>query len=119
MLFEISNIERRLAPYYRVPRTTPMIGEDLKLIKKLNGVFIKLEKSDKEAYLLEAVNIVKTLSNVLKIQEMSEIFLELVNLKFHQSVLFLLRNVDGMNVQVIRKYMMDTAEGPDGDDEAD
>ena len=119
MQFEISNIERRIAPYYKVHRTTPMIGDDLKLVKKLNAVFIKLEKSDKEVYLLEAVNIVKTLNNVLKIGEMQEIFLELVNMKFRQSVLFLLRNVDDMNVSVIRKYMTDAWEVPDADDEAD
>jgi hypothetical protein len=119
MLFEISNIERRLAHYYKVPRTTPMIGEDLKFIKKLNTVFIKLEKTDKEVYLLEAVNIVKTLNNILNVQDMQPIFLELVNLKYHQSVLFLLRNVEDLNASVIRRYLQENSEALDegeGDD---
>jgi hypothetical protein len=90
-----------------------MIGDDLKLIKKLNSILIKLENSDKEVYLLEAVNLVKTLNNVLRVQEMQAIFLEIINLKYHQSVLFLLRNIDGMNAGVIRKYVQENLEPTD------
>jgi uncharacterized membrane protein YjdF len=93
---------------------TPMIDDDIKLIKKLNVIFGKLEKTGKDVYFLEVINIMKTLNNVLKIKDMQEIFLELVNLNYQQVVLYMIHNVDKINAQTLRSFV-EEPEDEDGE----
>ena len=112
---EITGTHKRLSYFYKGYRMTPMIDEDLKLIKKLNVIFGKLEKTGKDTYFLEAINIMKTLNNVLKIKDMQEIFLELINLNYQQVVLHMITNIDKIDANALRTFVEEEEEDTDGD----
>jgi hypothetical protein len=98
------DLNRRIALCYKTPRITTFITEDLKYIKKLNQILIKLEKTDKPIYILESINILSILDNVLDMTAFYPILCELVDLKFHNTLLFLYEKLDEIrNKKNIRK----------------
>lgn len=60
-----------------------MLEEDLKQIKRLNNLFAKLEKSDKDETALEVINAVKILGNTFHLGRVLHIIYEIVEVKYH------------------------------------
>lgn len=83
-------IHKRIAMAYKVPRITKLIDEDLKLIKKLNTVLTKLEKTNKDQYMLESINIIRTLGNVFEYRDLYILLYELIEIRYHSTVNYLI-----------------------------
>jgi cell division FtsZ-interacting protein ZapD len=79
-----------------------MIDEDIKSIKRLNVVLSKMNRNDKDVNTLEAINILKILNNVLDISKMQLIFMELIDIDYHESVLYLISHINDLNVDKMK-----------------
>lgn len=66
--------------------TTIRVEEDLKLVKKMNTLFNKLEKTGKDQYVHEIVNILIILNNSIHIDRIISVFYDVVDLKFHNDM---------------------------------
>lgn len=95
-------LHKRIALAYKIPRITSLIDEDIKLIKKLNTVLGKLEKTNKDQYVLESINILRSLGNVFLFEELYVILYELVDMKYHSTINYLIEVIEE-NVDVENK----------------
>jgi hypothetical protein len=107
MTENITNLHKRLAPYYKVFRTTLMIDDDIKLLKKINVVLAKLERTNNDVYFLEVINIMKTLDNVLTLKYIQDIFIEIIDLKYQQFVLTLINDINKVTADKLRTIKVD------------
>lgn len=62
---------------------TSQLEEDLKYIRKLNTLFIKLDKTGKEAYVQEIVNILRILGNSLYLDRSLSVFYNMIDSRYH------------------------------------
>ena len=83
------DIKLKLVQAYKVPRFTSFVEGDLKLIKKLNQVLQRLEKYEKDQYILEATNIIKTLDNVFDLNLLYPVLCQLIDIRFHSTIVFI------------------------------
>jgi hypothetical protein len=83
------NIKLKIIQAYKVPRLTNFVDGDIKLIKKLNQVLQRLEKYEKDQYILEATNIIKTLDNVFDLNLLYPVLCQLIDIRFHSTILFI------------------------------
>jgi hypothetical protein len=98
----MNDLNISLALAYKVPRITKFIIEDIKLIKKLNQVLSKLERTEKERYILESINILRQLNNVFDFDVLYPALCELVDIRFHSTMILLNKN---MNVYSFEKFI--------------
>lgn len=90
----MNDLRRKVAPYYRQKFvTTSMMDNDIKLMKKLNTLFGKLERSDKEVYVQEIINVIKTLNNVFQLEKVLVVLYECVDIKYHKTMDFVVQSV--------------------------
>jgi hypothetical protein len=76
-----------LSQNYKLPFcTSGMIERDLKQIRKINTLFRKLEKTDKETYAHEIINILKTLNNIMYVERVLGIFYRSIEPKYHATL---------------------------------
>lgn len=61
----MKEIKKELLKGYYVFRTTKLINEDIKLLKKMNNLMQKYTNTNKDKYRLETINILKITSNVV------------------------------------------------------
>lgn len=88
------DLKKQLVQHYkRGFITSSMIENDIKLIRKLNMLFGKLEKSEKDVYVLEIINVIKTLNNVFKLENIVIIIYECVDIKYHRTLDFVIKKV--------------------------
>ena len=100
----MNNLKKRIALCYKIPRITDFIEEDLKYVKKLNQVLVKLEKTNKEIYILESINILLILDNVLDMDSFYIILCELIDSRFHDTLLFLYERLEEIkNKKTVQK----------------
>lgn len=99
----MNELHLKIALAYKVPRITKFIEEDLKQIKKLNQVLIRLERNDKEQYILESVNILRQLDNVFNLDLLYPVLCELIDIRFHTTILFLYDKLANPSATYIRK----------------
>ena len=100
----MNDIKKRVALCYKVPRLTVFIDEDLKYVKKLNQVLVKLEKTKKEIYILESINILSILDNTLDMNKFYIILCELIDHRFHDTLLFLYERLNDIKTKkTVRK----------------
>jgi hypothetical protein len=90
-------IKLKIALAYKVPRVTKFIDEDIKLIKKLNMVLQRLEKYDKEIYILESLNIIKQLNNVFDLNDLYPIICYYVDIRFHTTVISIIEKINTLD----------------------
>jgi len=80
----MNELKFELSKHYRKGFfTSETIENDIKLIKKLNMLFGKLEKSEKEIYVQEIINVIKILNNVIKIENILVIIYNNVDIRYH------------------------------------
>jgi len=90
----MNDLRRKVAPYYRGKFvTTSMMDEDIKLMKKINTLFGKLERSDKEIYVQEIINVVKILNNTFRLEHILVVLYECVDIKYHKTMDFVVQKV--------------------------
>ena len=90
----MNEIRRKVAPYYKAKFvTTPMMDDDIKLMKKLNTLFGKLERSDKEVYVQEIINVVKILNNTFFLAKILVALYECVDIKYHKTMDYVVTSV--------------------------
>jgi hypothetical protein len=99
----MNELHLKIALAYKVPRITKFIEEDIKQIKKLNQVLIRLERNDKEQYILESVNILRQLENVFNLDLLYPVLCELIDIRFHTTILFLYDKLTNPSATYIRK----------------
>ena len=86
----------KIAFAYKVPRVTSFINEDIKLIKKLNQIFQRFERYEKEIYILEAMNVLKQLNNVFDLDMLYPVLCEYIDIRFHSTLLLLFKKVNNL-----------------------
>jgi len=59
-------LSKQIFQYYTVFCTTAMVENDIKNLKRINNLIYKFINTGKEQYRLEAINILKTFSNITK-----------------------------------------------------
>jgi hypothetical protein len=64
-----------LANSYNVFMTTPLMELDIKLIKRMNNIYIKYIRSGKDQYLFEIKNILFGLNNTMDVKKAEEFIL--------------------------------------------
>ncbi len=101
----MNNLKRRIALCYKIPRLSNFIDEDLKYVKKLNQVLVKLEKTNKEVYILESINILSILDNVLDMNKFYVILCELIDFRFHDTLLYLYEKLEETKSKKIIKKL--------------
>lgn len=106
------DIKLKVVLSYKVPRITSFVDEDIKLIKKLNQVLQRLEKYEKEQYILEATNIIKTLDNVFNLNKLYPVICKFVDIRFHSTVLFIYEKTLNISREDIKK-LQELAEDDD------
>ena len=85
---------QQLAPHYKSKFiTTETVENDIKLIKKLNMLFGKLEKTKKDIYVLEIINVIKTINNVLKLDKILIVIYNCVDIKYHNTLDYVIKKV--------------------------
>jgi hypothetical protein len=89
--------KKRLAMSYKVPRVTCLIDEDLASIKKINQLLVRLEKTDKDRYILEIINILRMLTNVFRINDLYLILYENIDVKYHSTINYLMDELEKTN----------------------
>ena len=88
-----------LSQSYRVPFVlTSQMDEDLRYIRKMNTLFKKLEKTGKENYVKEIINILKILNNSLFLEKSLSVFYNLIEQKFHPDMEEIIFKMIGKNV---------------------
>lgn len=96
---------KEIALAYKVPRLTSFIEDDYKLIKKIQLTLIKLEKTNKDIFILEIFNILRTLNNVFNMNKLYLIICNEIDFKYHQTIFFLIEELDTFNSdQIIKKF---------------
>jgi len=87
-------LKKRLAPNYKNTFiTSDMVEADIKLIKKLNMLFGKLEKTGKDIYVLEIINVMKILNNVLFLENIVLVIYQCVDIRYHQTLDYVIKKV--------------------------
>jgi hypothetical protein len=107
----MNDLHKRIAQCYKIPRITTFINEDLKYVKKINQILVKFEKTNKNIYILELINILCILDNILDINKFYVILCELIDPRFHSTLLFLYEKLDIIkSKKIIRKLQGLTVE---------
>lgn len=88
-----------LAMNYKLPFcTSGMVDQDLKQIRKINTLFRKLEKTDRESYAHEIVNIIKVLNNNLYVERILPAFYRSIEAKYHDTLEEIIFQVIGVKI---------------------
>ena len=100
-------LERRVAQCYKTQRISAFINEDIKQIKKLNLTLQKLEKYNRDIYILETFNILKILNNIFDINKLYLVICELTDIEYHCVLGFLIEELNEnviSNNRIIQKF---------------
>ncbi len=98
-------MNKQIALAYKVPRITSFIEEDYKLIKKIQSLLSKLEKNNKDIFILEIFNILRTLNNVFDMNQLYLIICNEVDFKYHNTIAYLIEELETFETEkVIRKF---------------
>lgn len=98
----MTDINLKIALAYKVPRITKFIEEDIKLIKRLQQILIRLERNYKEKYILEAVNIIRQMDNIFDMDRLYPVICDIIDVRFHSTILLLKEKMNGSE-QYIKK----------------
>lgn len=74
--------------------TTSMIENDIKNIKKINILFKRYEKFNNDKYLLEIINILKMLNNVIHLNNITPVFLSIIDEKYFISIIQIINEIN-------------------------
>lgn len=99
----MNDLRYKVVLSYKVPRISNFIDEDIKQIKKLNQILQRLEKYEKEQYILESMNVLRSLENVFDLDKLYIVICELVDIRFHNTILFLFDKIKNMQVTDYKK----------------
>lgn len=94
MAVDIEQAKLKIALCYRGYRTTQSLEEEMKAIKRLNVVFAKLEKTNKDIHAHEIVNILKTMNNRLNVGGIRLLLYEMVDFKYHSTIDYVLDTIN-------------------------
>ncbi len=77
--------------FYKVYRSTDMLDEDIKGIKKINNLISKYNNTGREHYFLESINLLKIANNVFKIDKrfikfVKDSFIESTNVRIFNQI---------------------------------
>lgn len=90
----MASIERRIAICYKIPRATSFIAKDIIIMKKINFVLQKLEKTGEDIYILETFNLLKTLANIFDLPKLYLVLCEFTNFEYHSTLAFLIEQTE-------------------------
>jgi hypothetical protein len=90
----MNDIKLQIALAYKVPRVTNFILEDIKLMKKLNQIFQRFEKYEKDIYILEVINVLKQLDNVFDLNALYPVLCVYVDIRFHSTLILLFEKIN-------------------------
>lgn len=90
----MNELRLKLALAYKIPRVTKFIDDDIKIIKKLNQVLVRLERKNDDRYILESINLLRQLTNVFDFNLLYPVLCELIDIRFHTTLLFLCKKLE-------------------------
>jgi len=93
----------QIALAYKVPRVSSFIEEDYKLIRKIQILLTRLEKSGKDILILEIFNILRTLNNIFDMNKLYLVLCSEVEFKYHSTLAYLIEELDSLDSDVIIK----------------
>ena len=96
-------IKMKMILAYKIQRLSILVDGDIKLIKKLNQVFQRLEKYEKDQYILEATNIIKTLDNVFDLNKLYPILCQFIDIRFHSTIILIYEKMSNISKDDIKK----------------
>jgi len=101
-------LEQRVALAYKVPRVTLFINKDIQLMKRINVVLQRLDRTNNDIYILETFNILKTLSNTFDMNKLYLVLCDIVLIEYHSTVGFLIEQLASFDKNqlktVIKKF---------------
>lgn len=97
------NNEHKFAHRYTAFKTTNMLDQDLKIIRKINNILFKYEKSEKISYIYETINIFKGLRNYYDIVNGLDQILFYIEPQYTAVVEYIIRNIDDVNLDTVRE----------------
>ncbi len=90
----MTDLIKQLAPHYRQNFVmTESVESDIKLIKKINMLFGKLEKTKRDVYVLEIINVIKIINNVLYLDKIILVIYNCVDTKYHSTLDYIIDKV--------------------------
>ena len=101
------SLKKRIALCYKVPRLSAFIDGDIKQIKRINQVLQRLEKYNKDIYILETYNILRSLENIFDMHKLFLVICEMVDIEYHPALGLLigeLDEIDNSNTKIIQKF---------------
>jgi len=63
----MNKFKKNLFSYYKIYRTSKLINDDLKILKKINNLSLKYLKLGKTRYKLEIINIIRIMYNLFNV----------------------------------------------------
>jgi hypothetical protein len=90
------DIKLKVAQSYKVTRISSFIDGDIKLMKKLNQIFQRFEKYEKDIYILEIINVLKQLDNIFDLNKLYPVLCIYVDIRFHSTLTLLFNKLDTM-----------------------
>jgi len=90
----MTDLIQQLAPHYRQSFVmSESVESEIKLIKKINMLFGKLEKTGKDDYVKEIINTVKIINNVLYLDKILLVVYNCVDVKYHNTLDYIIDKV--------------------------
>lgn len=114
-MIDITKQHIALAHTYTCFRTTAMVDNDLRTIKKINIIIGKLDRTDRDSYAMEVINIIRMLENITDISQVILVMYEVIDFKYHTTVEQLLLNIKRIDSSVVKKVFNDVEDNISGD----
>lgn len=97
--------EQLLAHYYRSFYMTRLLESDIKSLKRINNIYSKYIKTQKTSYMVEIVNILRSLNNNMDVSEAKYTLLQYIDDQYKSSIIVLIDNLDTPNQQLVRELI--------------
>lgn len=97
--------EKAIAHYYRSFYMTRLLELDIKNLKRINNIYSKYLRTNRQSYIIEVVNILRTLNNNIFVADAKYLLLEYIDDKYKPSIIVLIDNLDLSNQQLMRDLL--------------
>lgn len=95
--------ETLLAHTYKEFMMTPILEQDIKLIKKINNLMSKFNSTEKSSYIFEIINILSTMKNSLQMYDAKTFIVALIDNEYKNTIELIIDNLDNINIQKLRE----------------
>jgi hypothetical protein len=87
-------IKIQLLQSYRGFGTSLSLDNEVKNLKRLNVIFGKLEKTEKDCYAKEIIGMLKTINNRMNIAKLRLLLYEVLEHKYHSTADYIIESIE-------------------------